>query len=116
MAKPLPVSPLAPAAFPDLPVVRGVRIATADAGVKYTGRDDVMLAVLDHGTTVAGVFTRSKTRSSNVLDCEAKLGPDRLGGACPNGGAIFVNSGNANAFTGRAGDESVAAITAAIER
>ena len=113
----LKVSPLAPpGGFPDLPVVEGVRFATAAAGVKYAGRKDVMLAVCDPGTTVAGVFTRSRTRSANVLDCEAKLGPERLGGASPDGAAIFVNSGNANAFNGRAGDDSVAAICAAVAR
>ncbi|MEL7460136.1 MAG: bifunctional glutamate N-acetyltransferase/amino-acid acetyltransferase ArgJ [Pseudomonadota bacterium] len=111
----LKVSPLAPpGGFPKLPVVKGVRFATAAAGVKYTGRDDVMLAVCDPGTTIAGVFTRSATRSANVLDCEAKLGPDRLGGASDDAAAIFVNSGNANAFNGRAGDESVETITAAV--
>jgi len=114
MAKSQPVSPLAPAAFPDLPVVKGVRFAAAEAGVRYTGRPDVMLAVLDPGSTVAGVFTRSKTRSAPVLDCEAKLGPDRLGGACPEGAAFLVNSGNANAFTGRAGEESVVALCRAV--
>ncbi len=111
----LKVSPLAPpGGFPDLPVVKGVRFATAAAGVKYQGRDDVMLAVCDPGTTMAGVFTKSATRSANVLDCEAKLGPDRLGGASDTGAAIFVNSGNANAFNGRAGDESVGTIAKAV--
>ena len=113
----LKVSPLAPAGgFPALPVVQGVRFSTAAAGVKYAGRDDVMLAVCDPGTTIAGVFTRSSTRSANVLDCEFKLGPDRLGGAGKDGAAIFVNSGNANAFNGRAGDESVERIAAAVAR
>ncbi len=111
----LKVSPLAPRnGFPDLPAVKGVRFATAAAGIKYRGRDDVMLAVCDPGTTVAGVFTRSKTRSANVLDCEAKLGADRLGGASDYRAAIFVNSGNANAFNGRAGDESVQTIARAV--
>jgi len=109
MADALPKSPLAPAAFPDLPVIKGVRFAAAAAGVKYQDRTDVMLAMLDPGSTVAGVFTRSKTRSANVLDCEAKIGADSDAGA-----AIFVNSGNSNAFTGRAGDESVAAICTAV--
>ncbi len=102
------ISPLAPAAFPDLPVVDGVRFATAAAGVKYQGRDDVMLAVLDPGTTIAGTFTRSATRAAPVLDCEAKLG-----GASDAGAAILVNSGNANAFTGKNGVEAVKAITSA---
>ena len=77
--------------------------------MKYAGRDDVMLALLAPGTTVAGVFTTSATRSSNVLDCQAKLGGEDSGSA-----AIFVNSGNANAFTGKHGDGSVSAICDAI--
>ena len=104
------VSPLAPDRFPDMPVVPGVRFATTSAGVKYEGRDDVMLALLQPGSTVAGVFTRSSTRAAPVLDCQAKLGGTQTGPA-----AILVNSGNANAFTGRHGVESVEAITAAVE-
>ena len=108
MAKITKVSPLAPAAFPDLPVIDGVAFATAAAGVKYQGRTDVMLALLAPGTTVAGVFTRSKTRAAPVLDCQSKIEGTSDGGA-----AILVNSGNANAFTGRSGVEAVEAITAA---
>jgi len=69
-----PVSPLAPAGgFPDLPVIDGVRFAVADAGVRYKGRLDVMLAEIAPGATIAGVFTRSATRSAPVLWCEEKL-------------------------------------------
>lgn len=110
MAK-LPVSPLAPASFPDLPDIGGVRFATAAAGVRYAGRTDVMLALCDPGTTMAGVFTTSATRSANVLDCQAKIGRHTDDGA-----AIIVNSGNSNAFTGKAGDGSVAAICAAVAK
>lgn len=109
MAKELPRSPLAPINFPDLPVVGGVRFATTAAGVVYAGRTDVMLAVMDPGTTVAGVFTKSSTRSAPVLDCQAKVG-----GPSDAGAAILVNSGNANAFTGHYGQTSVAELTAAI--
>lgn len=106
-----PVSPLAPAAFPDLPEVAGVRFATGSAGVRYRDRTDVLLVSLAPGTAIAGAFTRSATRSAAVLDCEAKLGGDPAPGA-----AIIVNSGNANAFTGRRGVESVRAITEATAR
>ncbi|WP_299501578.1 bifunctional glutamate N-acetyltransferase/amino-acid acetyltransferase ArgJ [uncultured Roseobacter sp.] len=102
------VSPLAPDAFPALPVVAGVSFATIAAGVKYQGRADVMLAKLIPGTTIAGVFTTSATRSAPVLDCQAKLG-----GPSDAGAAILVNSGNSNAFTGRNGIAAVEAITAA---
>ncbi|SFR54650.1 glutamate N-acetyltransferase [Yoonia tamlensis] len=103
------ISPLAPAKFPDLPEIAGVTFASAAAGVRYAGRTDVMMACLTEGTAIAGVFTRSATRSANVLDCQAKLGSDPSGRA-----AIIVNSGNSNAFTGKHGDESVAAICAAV--
>ena len=107
MAKIEKVSPLAPADFPDIPAINGVNFATASAGIKYQGRSDVMLAVLDPGTEIAGVFTSSSTRSFAVIDCEEKIHlTDSSSGA-----AIVVNSGNANAFTGSRGKVSVQAIT-----
>jgi len=106
------VSPLAPkAGFPDLPPVAGVRLATAAAGVKYRGRDDVLLAELAEGSAIAGVFTRSSTRSAAVLDCQKKVGQPAIGKA-----AILVNSGNANAFTGKRGDETVERLTSSLAR
>ena len=107
MAKLEKVSPLAPASFPDIPSITGVNFLTASAGVKYQGRSDVMLAVLDPGTEIAGVFTSSSTRSFAVIDCEEKI---RLKDSS-SGAAIVVNSGNANAFTGYRGKVSVEAIT-----
>ncbi|AFO89242.1 bifunctional glutamate N-acetyltransferase/amino-acid acetyltransferase ArgJ [Phaeobacter inhibens] len=105
----LPRSPLAPDHFPKLPQIAGVRFASAEAGVKYKNRTDVMLAVMDPGSTVAGVFTRSATRSAPVLDCQAKLASSDNHTA--HGAAILVNSGNSNAFTGHYGQTSVAEIT-----
>ncbi|MEM8576528.1 MAG: bifunctional glutamate N-acetyltransferase/amino-acid acetyltransferase ArgJ [Pseudomonadota bacterium] len=98
-------SPLAPTAFPDLPQIAGARFASVAAGIRYTGRADLMLAVLDPGTVIAGTFTRSSTRSAAVVDCVGKLDMPSEAGA-----AIVVNAGNSNAFTGRAGAEAVAAI------
>ncbi len=103
------ISPLAPKAFPDLPVIAGVSFATIEAGVRYSGRTDVMLAVLQPGTAIAGVFTRSATRAAPVLDCQAKLGSDPASGA-----VILVNSGNANAFTGQRGQMSVNELVGAV--
>jgi len=102
-------SPLAPAHFPDLPVVDGVTFATIAAGVRYSGRTDVMLAKLIAGTSIAGVFTKSTTRAAPVLDCQTKLGGD-----CTESAAILVNSGNANAFTGKNGQTSVTTICDAV--
>ena len=94
------ISPLAPQSYPDLPEIAGVRFATAEAGIRYKGRTDVLLAVMDKGTQAAGVFTRSKCPSAPVDWCRAKL----KGGKAR---ALVVNSGNANAFTGRNGREAV---------
>ena len=102
-------SPLAPAQFPALPNVAGVRFGTLAAGIKYQNRPDVMLAELASGTSIAGVFTQSATRSAAVLDCQKKLGLPAAEGA-----AILVNSGNANAFTGHRGMASVAALSKAL--
>ena len=95
------VSPLAPTSVPDMPPLDGVRLATAEAGIRYKNRTDVLLAVFDKGTTVAGVFTRSKCPSAPVEWCRAKL----KGGKAR---ALVVNSGNANAFTGKSGRSSTA--------
>jgi glutamate N-acetyltransferase/amino-acid N-acetyltransferase len=92
------VSPLAPKSFANLPPLAGVRLATAEAGVRYKDRTDVLMAVLAPGTQVAGVFTKSRTSSAPVEWCRpiVKTGVAR---------AVVVNSGNANAFTGKAGQE-----------
>jgi len=95
-----PVSPLAPTDVPDMPAIAGVKLATAAAGIRYQGRTDVLLAVMDEGTTVAGVFTQSKCPSAPVEWCRAKLGRSRSS----KGGfarALVVNSGNANALPAR---------------
>ena len=105
-----PVSPLAPAAFPTLPIIKGAAFAAIGAGIKYQNRKDVMLVHLAPGTAMAGVFTRSTTRSGCVRDCQAKLA---MKVSADVGAAIVVNSGNSNAFTGAMGDKAVAEVTAA---
>lgn len=106
-----PVSPLAPASFPTLPVIKGAEFAAIGAGIKYQNRKDVMLVRLAPGTAMAGVFTRSTTRSGCVRDCQTKLATKVADGV---GAAIIVNSGNSNAFTGAIGDKAVAAVTGAV--
>ncbi len=93
------VSPLAPKHVPDMPAIAGVRLATAAAGIRYAGRTDVLLALFDPGTTVAGVFTRSKCQSAPVEWCRAHIKSGKAR-------ALVVNSGNANAFTGKTGREA----------
>ena len=94
------ISPFAPKEPPRLPAIDGVRFATRAAGIRYPGRTDLLLALFEPGTTVAGVLTRSKTASAPVEWCRARLqhGMAR---------ALVVNSGNANAFTGKRGREAV---------
>lgn len=94
------VSPLAPECFPELAPIPGVRLAAFACGIRYTARNDLMLAELAPGSAIAGVFTRSLTAGAPVIWCRR----------CLSGGkvrAIIVNSGNSNVFTGRAGEEVV---------
>ena len=100
MGKAAPTSPFAPSSLPTVPEVPGVRFATAEAGIRYKGRTDLLLGVFSPGTQAAGVLTRSKTRSAPVDWCALGL---REG----NARALVVNSGNANAFTGKKGLEAV---------
>ncbi|HET7717001.1 MAG TPA: bifunctional glutamate N-acetyltransferase/amino-acid acetyltransferase ArgJ [Bauldia sp.] len=103
------ISPLAPKAYPAMPAIAGVAFATAEAGIKHQNRTDVLLAVFAKGTEVAGVFTRSKCRSAPVDWCAAAL---------PSGKAraLLVNAGNANAFTGKRGRETVRLSAAMVAR
>ena len=103
------VSPLAPPSVPELPPIAGVRLAAVACGIRYRGRDDLMLAELAEGTTVAGVLTRSKTAGAPVLWCRSALG----GGTVR---AIVANSGNSNTFTGRTGQLVVEATAATAAR
>jgi glutamate N-acetyltransferase/amino-acid N-acetyltransferase len=102
MAKDHKVSPFAPATLADLPPIAGVRLAVAEAGIKYANRTDVLLVVFPGGTQAGGVFTRSKTASAPVDWCRTQI---QHGDAK----ALVVNSGNANAFTGARGRDAVKA-------
>ncbi|MCX2563605.1 bifunctional glutamate N-acetyltransferase/amino-acid acetyltransferase ArgJ [Acetobacter thailandicus] len=98
MAPALPVSPLA-RPLPELGSIRGVRLGAAAAGIRYQNRTDLVLAEFIAGTTVAGVFTKSKCPGAPVDWCRDIL---------PDGEArvLVVNAGNANVFTGKAGRET----------
>ena len=109
MGKITTVSPLAPKALPVLLPVAGVRLAKAEAGIRYKGRPDVMLALLDPGSVVVGTFTRSKSPSAPVDWCRENL---KKGQAR----AIIVNAGNANAFTGKAGVATVKAVAQGVAK
>jgi glutamate N-acetyltransferase/amino-acid N-acetyltransferase len=100
LSKTAKISPFAPKALPEVPPIEGVRFATAEAGIRYKNRTDLLVATLEPGTVVAGVTTRSKTCSAPVLWCREQLQHGR-------GRALVVNSGNANAFTGAKGHEAV---------
>jgi glutamate N-acetyltransferase/amino-acid N-acetyltransferase len=94
------ISPLAPKTYPTLPAIEGVRLATAEAGIRYKNRTDVLLVTVDEGTAAAGVFTTSKCPSAPVDWCRAVLKGGKARG-------LVVNSGNANAFTGKTGAQAV---------
>lgn len=103
----IPVSPFAPARFPKLPAVAGLRLAAIAAGERYRRRADLTLAELAPGSTIAGVFTRSTMPGAPVLWCRKHIGRGKAR-------AIVINAGNANVFTGRQGMEDVAATAVAV--
>ena len=114
---PNPVSPLAPkGGFPDLPEIDGVEFASAAAAVHYKGRNDVMLAKVAPGSAIAGVFTRSATRSAPVLDCQSKIAELHSKEPVDDGFAILANSGNSNAFTGAVGVSAVEKLTGLVSK
>lgn len=90
----------------ELPPIEGVLLAVAESQISRQDRPDLLVASLAPGTTIAGSVTRSQTPSAAVEWCRRNL---------PGGEArvIVVNSGNANAFTGRVGEEAVSAIGSA---
>jgi glutamate N-acetyltransferase / amino-acid N-acetyltransferase len=108
-AKSVAVSPLAPTRHPALAPIAGVRLAAVDCGIRYRGRDDLMVAELRPGTTIAGVLTRSVTCGAPVLWCRDALPAGKVR-------AIVANSGNANTFTGRQGRQVVEATANAMAK
>ena len=107
--KDLPRSPLAPERAPDMPAIEGVRLGAARVFGRYGARDDVMVMVLPQDASAAGVFTRSRCPSAPVDWCRQALA--RNGGRAR---AVVVNAGNANAFTGRAGIDTVEVTSRAV--
>ena len=103
------LSPFAPAKYPQMPAIAGVRLATAQAGIKYQGRTDLLLAMFEPAAGVAGVFTRSRCAAAPVDWCRSIL-------AAGKAAALVVNSGNANAFTGMKGHAATRASAEAAAR
>ncbi len=109
MGNELPRSPLAPVQLEQLAPIAGVTLAVAETGMKYKGRPDLLLCLFDEGTSVAGVFTRSKAPSAPVDWCRKHLNSG-------SARALLVNAGNANAFTGRHGERAVQSCAKALGR
>jgi glutamate N-acetyltransferase/amino-acid N-acetyltransferase len=106
----LSISPLAPKDSPALPPIRGVKLATAPAGIKYVGRDEIVLLVCDKAASVAGVFTRSQTSAAPVQWCRRAMSESA------QMRALVVNAGNANAFTGERGVADVRSIVESVAK
>jgi glutamate N-acetyltransferase/amino-acid N-acetyltransferase len=102
----LKTSPLAPAQFPDVKTVPGVSLTALRSEERYKGRNDVLIAVLEEGTTSAAVFTQSLTPGASVIWSREvhALGKAR---------AMIVTAGNANVCTGKQGLVNAEAIAEA---
>jgi glutamate N-acetyltransferase / amino-acid N-acetyltransferase len=105
--KDLPISPLAPAVFPDLPPIAGMLASATRLGLYGGTRNDLLFVHFPGGATVAGAFTQSTTRSADVEWCAQMVKGGRAR-------ALVVNAGNSNAFTGEAGIEKNAATVSAV--
>lgn len=108
MAKIENISPLAPTDFPEFPEIDGVLLSTAATEMKYKGRDDLLCISFPQGATAAGVLTQSRTASAPVMRCRANLATGK------KARGLLVNAGNANAFTGKAGDHAMAETISAL--
>jgi len=82
----------------ELKPVAGIRLGHAQAGIRKSGRKDVLVIALQAGTTVAGVFTKNRFCAAPVQICREHLATHQEGIA-----ALVVNTGNANAGTGEPG-------------
>ncbi len=81
-------------------MLKGLKISTANCGIKYKNRDDLLLVAFENGANIAGVFTSSSMPAAPVVWCKNNI---EAGIAK----ALVVNAGNANAFTGKIGEETV---------
>ena len=93
-------SPLAPKLFPNLPKIKGIRLASIHSGIRYKNKLDLSLISMTKETNVACVVTRSRTPSAPVIWCKKIKNNGKAR-------ALIVNSGNANAHTGDQGIETV---------
>lgn len=97
-------SPLAPTSYPTLPAISGVRLAVGESAIRYKNRADLLLMEFAPGTQVAGVLTQSTVVAAPVTWCHELLTTGHARG-------LVVNAGNANAFTGKGGMESLMRVT-----
>ena len=79
-----------------------MRLGAAAAGIRYKGRNDLMMIELAPDTTAAGVFTRNRCPGAPIDWCRDSLKAGHARG-------VVVNAGNANVFTGKAGRETTRA-------
>jgi glutamate N-acetyltransferase/amino-acid N-acetyltransferase len=96
----LKISPFAPKENKIPHLIKGIKLSVASAGLKKSGKDDIMLITMPKDTKVAGVFTQSSTASAPVDWCRKIL-------TNKTASALLVHAGNANAFTGTLGYQIV---------
>ena len=79
--------------------ISGINLSTAESGLKYNNRKDLALIALDEGAVVAGVFTKNQFIAAPVVIAKSNL---NIG---PHKRAFIINTGSANAGTGKKGLE-----------
>jgi glutamate N-acetyltransferase/amino-acid N-acetyltransferase len=88
---------LSPPRPEDLLPVKGVKLGIAEAGIRKSGRKDLLLMTLAEGARICGVFTQNRFCAAPVQVAKEHL----ASGKAPR--ALLVNTGNANAGTGKTG-------------
>ena len=93
-------------------MIRGARFSSLCANIKYKDRLDLTLIFLEAGSIVTGVFTNSKTKAPSVIWSKKVVKSASKNEEEPI--AIVINSGNANAFTGKEGTQAIEKVVSEI--
>ena len=100
-------SPLAPKKLKKLYEIDGVRISSVSCGIKKNFKDDLVLIKFNSPSKIFGVFTKSKTPGAPIVWNKSIIKNGKVS-------ALIINSGNANVFNGKKGEEALKKIISAL--
>ena len=100
-------SPLAPKKLKKLYEIDGVSISSVSCGIKKNSKDDLVLIKFNSPSKIYGVFTNSKTPGAPIVWNKSIIKNGKVS-------ALIINSGNANVFNGKKGEEALKKIISAL--